>query len=327
MQNRSQRKLKTFLFYSLFLLLTQHALPLEASPLNHSILLSDTSQLLGKWDITVDVDGKSSPSWLEVRHSGYRTLVGRFVGISGSARPVSRIYLQNGTMSLSIPPQWEEEDRDIQIAGVIKGDSLVGIMTFSNGKRHSWVGKRAPSLVRANEPQWGTPIALFDGSNMEAWKASGVNQWVVESGVLRSPKSGSNLITKEKFEDFKLHLEFRYPKGSNSGAYLRGRYEVQIIDSKGEAPDDLLFGGVYGYLTPSEMAAKAAGEWQTYDITFVGRMVTIVANGKTIISNQAIPGITGGALDSNEGEPGPIMLQGDHGPVDFRSIILTPAQK
>jgi hypothetical protein len=146
------------------------------------------------------------------------------------------------------------------------------------------------------------------------------------NGVLQSPKSGSNLITDEKFNDFKLHIEFRYPKESNSGVYLRGRYEVQVSDNKGEAPLKDYFGAIYGFIEPVEQAAKAAGEWQTYDITLVGRLVTVVANGKTIICNAPIPGITGGALDSNEGEPGPIMLQGDHGPIEYRNIVITPAK-
>jgi hypothetical protein len=123
-----------------------------------------------------------------------------------------------------------------------------------------------------------------------------------------------------------LHIEFRYPKESNSGVYLRGRYEVQVEDNKGKEPSSTYFGGVYGFLTPNEMAAKAAGEWQSYDITLVGRKVTVVANGKKIICDQNIPGITGGALDSNEGAPGPIMLQGDHGPIEYRNIVITPAK-
>ena len=154
----------------------------------------------------------------------------------------------------------------------------------------------------------------------------GENQWVVENGVLRSPKSGSNLVSEQKFTDFKLHIEFRCPKGSNSGVYLRGRYEVQIEDNFGRQPEKHLMGSIYGFLTPSEMAAKEAGEWQSYDITLIGRRVNVVANGKTIICNQEIPGITGGALDSREGEPGPIYLQGDHGPIEYRNIIITPAR-
>ena len=134
------------------------------------------------------------------------------------------------------------------------------------------------------------------------------------------------MVTDRKFTDFKLHAEFRYPKGSNSGVYLRGRYEVQIVDDYGEAADSHGSGGIYGFLTPSVNAAKKPGEWQTLDVTLVGRVVTVVLNGERVIDRQTIPGITGGALDSNEGEPGPIFLQGDHGPVDFRNLSLTPAE-
>ena len=141
-----------------------------------------------------------------------------------------------------------------------------------------------------------------------------------------SAKSGANLVSEQKFTDFKLHIEFRYQKGSNSGVYLRGRYEVQISDSKGLEPSKGDLGAIYGFIKPTEMAAKDAGEWQTYDITLIGRMVTVVANGKTIICNQEIPGITGGAIDSKESEPGPLLLQGDHGPIEYRNIVITPGR-
>ncbi len=286
---------------------------------------ADSSSIEGRWNITVDVDGKKFPSWLEVQHSGLHMLVGHFVGISGSARPISRVNFKDGKMSFSIPPQWEEENSDLSVEGLLDGNKLSGSMTFSNGKTYNWIGSRAPFLRGKSEPVWGKPIHLFDGTTLKGWHAMGENQWKAEAGILRSPKSGANLVTDKSFSDFKLHIEFRYPKGSNSGVYLRGRYEVQIMDSEGLEPSKGLMGAIYGFIAPNEMVAKAAGEWQTYDITLVGRMVTVVANGKTIICNQEIPGITGGALDSNEGEPGPLLIQGDHGAVDYRNIILTPA--
>lgn len=199
-------------------------------------------------------------------------------------------------------------------------------MVFPDGKKYNWTAVRAPSLRRTKAPVWGKPVRLFNGKDLKGWHALGDNQWQAVDGVLRSPKSGSNLVTDESFTDFKLHIEFRYPKGSNSGVYLRGRYEVQIADSKGLEPLPGELGGVYGFLAPVEQVAKEAGQWQSYDITLVGRMITVVANGKTIICNQEIPGITGGALDSKEGEPGPLQLQGDHGPIEYRNIILTPAK-
>lgn len=287
---------------------------------------SDSTAILGRWDITINMDGKMYPSWLEVDQSGLKMLVGRFVGTGGSARPISRIYLENGKMSFSIPPQWENEPNDLKVEGTLDGESLSGTMTFSNGKTYNWTAKKAPLLRREKAPVWGKPIHLFDGKNMDEWHTTGNNQWIVENGILRSPHSGSNIVTNQTFKDFKLHIEFRYPKESNSGVYLRGRYEVQVEDSKGKEPESHLFGGVYGFLAPSDMVAKSPGEWQSFDITLLGRMVTVVANGKQIICNREIPGITGGAINSNEGEPGPILLQGDHGPIDYRNIIITPAK-
>jgi hypothetical protein len=195
------------------------------------------------------------------------------------------------------------------------------------GKTTPFTGERAPLLKRSKAPVWGTPIQLIKGNSTTGWHADRPgNQWVVENGVLRSPKSGANIITDQKFEDFKLHIEFRYPAGSNSGVYLRGRYEIQVEDNLGKEPASTYLGGIYGFLTPNEMVAKAPGEWQSYDVTLVGRIVTVVANGKEIICKQIIPGITGGALDSKEAEPGPIMLQGDHGPIEYRNIVITPAK-
>ncbi|HTD95078.1 MAG TPA: DUF1080 domain-containing protein [Chitinophagaceae bacterium] len=284
------------------------------------------SLIQGRWDLVINENGKQAPSWLEVYHSGNNWLVGYYVGIVGSARPISKINFTNNKISFTIPPQWEKETNDVSFEGTFQGDTLSGTLTAADGKTFNWSGHRAPSLHRTTAPVWGKPIKLFNGTNIDGWHAMGTNQWVVEAGVLRSPHSGANLVTDKTFDDFKLHIEFRCPAGSNSGIYLRGRYEVQIEDSKGKEPQKDLMGAIYGFLTPSEMAAKAAGEWQTYDITLIGRMVTIVANGKQIICNQAIPGITGGALDSREEAPGPIYIQGDHGPIEYRNIILTPGK-
>ncbi|MBA2562464.1 MAG: DUF1080 domain-containing protein [Chitinophagaceae bacterium] len=287
---------------------------------------TDTTSIEGRWDITINMSGKKFPSWLEVMHSGEHRLIGQYVGISGSARPISRINFTGGKMSFTIPPQWEKEDNDLSFEATLQEDSLTGNVIAADGKSYSWTAHRAPSLRRQIIPVWGKPIHLFNGNDLKGWHAMGENQWKAESGMLRSPRSGSNIVTDGTFTDFKLHIEFRYPKGSNSGVYLRGRYEVQIADSKGLEPLKDQFGAVYGFISTTEMMAKDAGEWQSYDITLVGRMVTVVANGKTVICNQEIPGITGGALNSKEGEPGPLLIQGDHGPVDFRNIILTPVK-
>ncbi|MDN3584324.1 3-keto-disaccharide hydrolase [Mucilaginibacter flavus] len=285
--------------------------------------------VIGRWDITLDKAGKSLPSWLEVQKSGTHTLIGRFTYAFGSARPISEVKPEGGKYTFSIPPQWEEGTRNMDfVVEVVSDDEIKGTMVYTDGVTYNFTGVRAPLLTKNAAPVWGKPVNLFNGKDTKGWHTDGKNQWMVEGGILRSLHSGANLITDKKFTDFKLHIEFRYQKGSNSGIYLRGRYEVQVIDTKTGAPEPInnQFSAIYGFLPPNKMMAKDAGQWQTYDITLVGRLVTIVANGTMVICRQEIPGITGGAIDSKEGEPGPILIQGDHGPIDYRNIVITPVK-
>lgn len=284
----------------------------------------ENKDFIGTWDMVILQEGKELPSWLEIKKSGVSTLIGSYVYAFGSARPISEVKLKDGKFNFSIPPQWEPKGQDMYFEGMKDGDGLKGTMTYTDGKTYTWSALRAPKLNYVENAKWGEPIELFNGVDMTGWKALGENQWEVVEGILNSPESGSNLVSEAAFNDFKVHVEFKIPAGSNGGFYLRGRYEVQITDDIGKEPESVLFGGVYGFLTPNEMAAKPAGEWQTYDITLIGRRVTVIANGKTIINNQNIPGITGGALDSMEGEPGPFLIQGDHGAVAYRKITVTP---
>jgi hypothetical protein len=288
---------------------------------------SDTSSVLGRWDITMKIGDREFPSWLEIHKSGVKMLVGEFVGAGGSARPISRLNLENGKLSFSIPAQWERQDKNLEFEGRLQGDSLAGTIILPDGRNGKFTAVKAPSLIRTSQPVWGDPVKLFNGTDVSGWHASGsTNQWIAENGVLKSPKPGSNLISNATFTDFKLHVEFRYAAHGNSGVYLRGRYEVQITDHYPDTPPKDGLGAVYGFIKPNEPVTTKPGEWITYDITLIGRNVTIVVNGKTIVCNQEIPGITGGALDSHEGKPGPIMLQGDHEPIEYRNIVITPAK-
>ncbi|HEV8061159.1 MAG TPA: DUF1080 domain-containing protein [Gemmataceae bacterium] len=290
---------------------------------------SKAQSVVGRWDITVHGADGDYPSWLEVRLSGYRTLVGSYVSRFGSARPIAQVILDKGKIRFTIPPQWEPRTDDQAFEAIVEGELLRGETTDEKGKRVTWEGRRAPSLKRDRLPTWGQSLELFNGHDLAGWKprsASAKNGWRVQDGVMVNAIPGNDIQTERKFTDFKLHTEFRYPKGSNSGVYLRGRYEVQIEDDFGKEPDSHYIGGVYGFLTPSVNAGKKAGEWQTLDVTLVGRVVTVVLNGERIIDRQTIPGITGGALDSDEDKPGPILLQGDHGRVEFRKVTLTPVQ-
>ena len=284
--------------------------------------------LLGRWDLVVQRGTQTSPSWLEVERSGTATLVGQFVGSGGSARPIAKIELADGTFRFAIPPQWDSNPNDITFEGRLDGDRITGSMTMGDGQKQTWSGTRAPALRRTGKPAWGTPVTLFNGKSLDGWQPVGRRDsaWSAAGGIMQNAKSGANLVTGQKFDDFKLHLEFRVPKGENSGVYLRGRYELQIDDAAGLEPSSHHLGGLYGFIAPSENVAKAAGEWQTMDVILVGRMLTLDLNGTNVICNREIPGITGGAIDSAEAEPGPLLLQGDHGPVDYRNIVITPAK-
>jgi hypothetical protein len=292
---------------------------------------SEAPALVGRWDLKVRDGANEYPSWLEVRISGFRTLVGSYVGQFGSVRPIGKIDFDknSGQFHFTVPPQWERRTNDILVQGKLDGDVLKGDVTNDRGTQVPWDGRRAPSLVRNEPPKWGTPIPLISGKDLSGWtprNPNGKKGWKIENGILINAVPGNDLRTERRFNDFKLRAEFRVPKGSNSGIYLRGRYEVQIEDDFGLPPDSHYIGGVYGFLTPRVNAAKKPGEWQTLDITLVGRVVTIALNGELIIERQAIPGITGGALDSDEDKPGPILIQGDHGPVEFKDLTITPAE-
>lgn len=297
------------------------------SSASSSAAREDVPPVVGRWDITVTSDRGTYPSWLEVEPSGSRTLVGRFVGQVGSARPVSEVRYEGGKLSFSVPPQWEQGDKDIVFEGQVQGETLAGWTTDASGVRSTWTAVRAPELAAARAPRWGKAVPLLNGKNLDGWapRTSDKSNWVVRDKTLVNTDRGSDLETTARYRDFKLHVEFRYPAGGNSGVYLRGRYEVQIADEEDRVARRHGLGAVYGFLTPAVKPVSRPGEWQTYDITLVGRTITVVLNGTTLICEQEIPGITGGALDSDEGAPGPILLQGDHGPVEYRSMVITPA--
>lgn len=225
-----------------------------------------------------------------------------------------------------LPPQYEKREGALIFKGKLADGKITG---ETNDDKGNWVpfnAVPAPSLDY-RKVEWGESVHLLK-DNLSNWKQRFSNEasgWKIENGVLSNTPPSVDIVTKEKFSDFKLHAEWLVPEKGNSGIYLRGRYEVQILDDHDGEPSDRSTGSVYGYLKPSKKATKPVGDWNTYDITLVGRWVTIVLIGEMIIDKQEIPGLTGGALDSNEGEPGPIMLQGDHRAVEYRNLILTPA--
>jgi hypothetical protein len=288
---------------------------------------SEAGSLLGRWDLTLQAPGREYPSWLELTRAGGQ-LQARLVSRWGHARMLPKVELTDGRLVFVSPKEEEDRKDDMLFEGRLVGSTLQGTTSGQDGTPWTWSGRRAPSLARAHAPRWGKPTVLFNGKDLGGWHPSEPGAkpaWTVEQGILKSPGHGPELISDARFQDFKLHIEFNCGHGANSGVYLRGRYELQIEDDAVPEGPSQRTGGVYGFIAPNPEAPRRPGEWQSYDVTLIGRRVSAALNGRTIIDNQEIPGITGGALDSREDLPGPIYLQGsEEGHVAFRNIVVTP---
>ena len=285
---------------------------------------------LGRWDLTLKSPDRELPSWLALTLEGGE-LKAEFVGRWGNARPLPRAEIANGKLMFVSPKEDEASKQDLVFEGKLSGKQLIGTVNGPDGTTWSWTAERAPSLKPTGTPKWGKPVQLFNGKDLTGWtpdKSNAQPQWKVMDGTLVSPGHGPELINGSKFRNFKLHIEFNCGPGANSGVYLRGRYEVQVEDNSTQEPPSHHTGGVYGFIAANPEQPRKPGEWQSFDITLVGRTITVAQNGTIIIDHKEVPGITGGALDSHEELPGPIYLQGsEDGQVAYRNIVLTPAAK
>ena len=286
-------------------------------------------RFLGRWDLSIKAPMKDLPAWIEVSQGQDRLKV-VMVGLTDHATELKKVDLKEGEIEFFSPKGEEGFSEDTLFKSKLVGGQLVGTASSPNRTSWPWIGRKAPSLKRSGTPKWGQPVTLFNGKDFTGWRFSDPSRaanWKLADGTLVNHGHGSEIITTSKYMDFKLHLGFECGPKSNSGVYLRGRYEVQIETDSAEEPPSHHTGGVYGFLDPTPELPRRSGVWQTFDITLIGRKVTIVQNGQTIIDHKEIQGITGGDLDSHEGLPGPIYLQGsEEGRVAFRNIVITPAR-
>jgi hypothetical protein len=288
---------------------------------------SGSNAFAGRWDLTIrQKDNSELPSWLEITFDR-GTARARFVGRWGNARPLPKVDIHDDGIMFVSPKEEEGSKTDLVFQGKLTDDTMAGSAIGPDAVPWTWTAKRAPALSRPAEVTSGEAQSLFNGHDFTGWKFDNPKQsqsWSVRDGCLINHSAGANIITADSFQDFKLHVEVNCPSKANSGIYLRGRYEVQVEDDSLAEPPSHHMGAVYGFLAPKPEQPRRPGEWQTFDITLLGRFVTVVQNGHTIIDNQEIPGITGGALDSHEELPGPIYLQGDHGGIAYRNLQITP---
>ena len=291
---------------------------------------SSANPFLGRWNFNISTPGGNRASWLGI-HEKNGNLEVWYQPTGGNVYQLKDVRVEGQRMILTLNPAannrpalvWELEaaSKNEVKATQRRGDSTMTI-----------TGVRAPDLKRAEPKRWSAPQPLFNGKDLEGWEPIGNpanSRWTVKNGMLVNEEKGGNLKSTRTFDDFKLHFEVNCPENANSGMYLRGRYEVQIENHpKGSEPSDRGMGSVYGRIAPTANVTRKPGEWETFDITLVGRTVTVVRNGVTIIDRQEIEGITGGALDANEGEPGPFYIQGDHaGGIQFRNITVAVPQR
>ncbi|HLX44302.1 MAG TPA: DUF1080 domain-containing protein [Bryobacteraceae bacterium] len=289
-----------------------------------SQLLENINPFQGRWDLVVTMpDGSSSPRWMDYLER--RDPLIRVQPQGGSVHPAYDPNVDGPHISMIV-----EKATDAHPATIwdlkIKNNVIIG--TQKRGDVIAQIkGVKAPELKRTPPRAWNKPEPIFTGKDLTGWEPvnpAAKNNWVAEDGMLVNTAKGANIRTTRTFDDFKLHVEFNCPDEGNSGIYLRGRYEVQIEYEKVDANDQLhTIGSIYGFLAPFYELPRKPGTWESFDITLVGRYLTILRNGKKTIDNKEIPGITGGALDSNEAEPGPFYIQGDHtGGMKFRNITI-----
>ena len=306
----------------------------------------------GMW--TIEIEG-GSVGWLHVFENN-DFLDAELLWRGGSVLPVQSVYLvdDDNLMVMRASEITREGSQGDERKTVMphlfeitrSGDRISGksIQPARNGMRttqtkfYGWKLPDLPSAPDLTKVKYGKPVKLFNGKDLTGWRLINPNQtngFKVEKGIMVNDpvrKEGErisygNIRTDEEFEDFNLTLEVNVPQGSNSGIYLRGMYEIQVLDSYGKELDSHNMGAVYSRITPTTAAEKPAGEWQSMDITLIDRHVTVKLNGTTIINNQPVYGPTGGAIIADVHRKGPIYLQGDHGKVMYRNFVLTPVIK
>jgi len=277
-----------------------------------------------RWSFT-DQGGTEHERLLKVRREEGK--LSAVVVREGSEAAVKDLAVDGDRLSFTSEVTRDGQVRVIKYEGKLEGDLIRGKIEVG-GQSRDWEAKRAPAA-----DDRGGWIELIKGKTIaeSGWKilhqpdANHRDGWTLKDGVLANKAPSIDLVHEKNFKDFDLHVEFRYPKGQNSGVYLRGIYEVQVEDTYGREVYDKMCGSIYGQKAPSVNAARAAGEWQTFDIHLAGNKVTVIHNDKKVIEDFELKGPTGGALPNiKHGEPGPLRLQGDHGDVEYRNIRIRP---
>lgn len=298
----------------------------SALMLGAATVLAQDNPFIGKWDITGVGQYSNQVYWLEVKMEDGK-LSGYFLNRSGSVLKLPEIKIENNQLIFS-PASRPNAPKQLHRAKVQEGH-LLGMLTIGE-QEIPWQGERAPVWGKSDtnaKHKFGSPVALFDGRSMEHWQGQVKDKelgWSIVDGAMTNQPHANNLVSHHQFENFKIHCEYKVEPKSNSGIYLRGRYELQVLDDAGKEPEIHSHMSLYSRVAPKVNASLPVGQWQMMEAIIVGNRLSVWLNGKKVHDNITIDGITGGALNSNEAAPGPIMLQGDHEKIWYRKVIVTP---
>ena len=285
---------------------------------------------LGRWRLTTAGDQPAYVGWLEVSRDAGQ-LTARFSNRGGSPTPVASIQAANG--ELVFVPAAGRRGPSAEHRVRVQGNTLVG--TTTQGDRVvEFVGVRPPAWPPADASAthaFGAPVELVDGKTMDGWDLVRPDQpWSVVDGEMTNsppgvkPAPGSNLRSKQKFQDYRIVAEYKLDNGSHSGIYWRGRYEMQVLGDAGKPPDQFSHMSIYGWKAPLVNASKPDNEWQRMDGTLVANKITVFLNGQKVHDNTTLDAITTNAVDANELEPGPVQIVGNDGKIWYRRVTVTP---
>ncbi|MFT5467315.1 MAG: hypothetical protein ACI8UO_002419 [Verrucomicrobiales bacterium] len=306
----------------------------------------------GSWAFEMP-DG--NPAWLQVS-DGDDGLAVSVLWSVGNPKPAREVRIDGGILRFKWNRKWRPfgiADDVRVLAGeftgkIAKSGALeLSVEHFAEGKPEAketmtLSGKKMPPMPKRPDLaklKFGKPVELFNGTSLAGWKLTNPkkkNGWRAEDGILvnETPKTDfsaygeyGNLVTEQTFEDFRLTIEYNVDAKSNSGIYLRGMYEAQVVDRDSPMQGKSGPGAIFGRILPTENAGKSGGEWNRYVLTLADRHVTVELNGKTVIDNQPLEGCTGGGISADDTAPGPIFLQGDHTSVRYRNIVIEPILK
>ncbi|MGC6464897.1 MAG: family 16 glycoside hydrolase [Akkermansiaceae bacterium] len=308
------------------------------------LLLSAKDPFAGNWALEMD---NGQAGWLHLAHEN-----GQWHGelkTVGQPKKISTIERKNNTLTFirncrtgkpdypGGPPTGKPSP--CLVTASVKNNLITLIRQNPDASTTTHSGKLLPPLPKKpdlNKVKFGPPLSLFNGRNLDGWKLTNPaqkNGWKVVDGTLvnETPKKSfdafspfGNLRTERTFGDGRLRLEFNVPEGGNSGVYVRGAYEAQVVDRDSRMQGIQGVGAIFGRIAPTKNAGKPGGQWQSYEITIIDRHATVVLNGETVIANQPIIGNTNGAVLADTTSPGPLMLQGDHTSVRYRNITFEP---